>query len=107
MVICGGLGQGTTTTTNAGSFDKLRTGTSTTQFAKCANRFAQEDTFSGLCEVQATEKDKIRGSLHYATDDETVRRFGRDDALLKEQKDALWQRKKMTHSWWSKTKICG
>ncbi len=66
MVICGGL-ECTTTTTNAGSFDKLRTGTSTTQFAKCANRFAQEDTFSGLCEVQAMEKDKIRGSLHYAT----------------------------------------
>ena len=28
----------------AGSFDKLRTGSSTASFAKCANDFAQDDT---------------------------------------------------------------
>jgi hypothetical protein len=38
-----------TATANAGSFDKLRTGSSTTQFAKYANGFAQDDNVFGLC----------------------------------------------------------
>jgi len=39
-------------------------------------RFAEEDKGNGK------GKGEIRGSLHCATDDETVRRFGRDDGCL-------------------------
>jgi hypothetical protein len=41
--------------------------------------FAQGRMTAGTC--NGKDKSEMRGSLHFATHDETVSRFGRDDAL--------------------------
>jgi hypothetical protein len=48
-------------------------------------------------QMQKQRQRQNAGSLHDATDDETVRRFSRDDTLLKKQGDALLREQKKTH----------
>src|SRR6202044_2883713 len=85
---------------NAGSFGRLRTGSSTAQFANCANSYSTplrvrmtrsfwlvgfysngKTKDNGKNKNNGKCKSEMRGSLHCATDDETVHRFGRDDAV--------------------------
>jgi VWFA-related protein len=65
---------------------------------KCGSSFAQDDNFLGELKRTGNSNSEIQGSLRCATDDNTVRCFGRDDKFLRteEKEQALARTRQAT-----------